>query len=239
MGLDHTVSHEPTADDEPTETPVVSMGERLTPAAFAAEFERFYRIFWLVAAGVVGDPWQADDVVQDAALTALGKLEQFRLGTNFKAWMCQMVRFVALNHARKTARRGGSGGMDPDLVDPTHGVGSIAGHASPSRFSDHPADASLRLTPSMDLPHAQRVFDDQLVEALAEVNDVARACLLLRTIESLEYRDIARVLDIPEGTAMSHVHRTRRLLRDRLSTTDLNPNQNENPSSKESPGGDP
>jgi RNA polymerase sigma-70 factor (ECF subfamily) len=51
---------------------------------------------------------------------------------------------------------------------------------------------------------------------LGDVGEVARACLLLRTLEGLEYAEISRLLEIPEGTAMSHVHRTRRYLRDRL-----------------------
>jgi DNA-directed RNA polymerase specialized sigma24 family protein len=40
--------------------------------------------------------------------------------------------------------------------------------------------------------------------------------LLLRTIEQMEYSEISKVLQIPEGTAMSHVHRARQHLRERL-----------------------
>jgi RNA polymerase sigma-70 factor (ECF subfamily) len=59
------------------------------------------------------------------------------------------------------------------------------------------------------------------MHALEQVGDVARACLLLRTIESLDYRQIAQLLEIPEGTAMSHVHRARRLLRGQLTQADV------------------
>jgi RNA polymerase sigma-70 factor (ECF subfamily) len=60
-------------------------------------------------------------------------------------------------------------------------------------------------------------FDDRLLAALQSIGEVARACLLLRTIEGLDYKEIARVLDIPPGTAMSHVYRTRQTLRQMLS----------------------
>ena len=42
----------------------------------------------------------------------------------------------------------------------------------------------------------------------------------MRTLDGLSYAEIAALLDVPEGTAMSHVHRTRRLLRERLRNLD-------------------
>lgn len=62
----------------------------------------------------------------------------------------------------------------------------------------------------------QDAFDDSLTRALGELGEMARACLLLRTIVELTYAEIAEVLGIPEGTAMSHVHRSRRTLREVL-----------------------
>src|SRR4030095_15316638 len=75
------------------------------PLDFSAQFQASYRVLWLVATGIVGDPTAAEDVVQEAALLALGKLDQFQPGTNFRAWMAQMVRYVALNHARKRQKQ--------------------------------------------------------------------------------------------------------------------------------------
>jgi RNA polymerase sigma-70 factor (ECF subfamily) len=67
------------------------------------------------------------------------------------------------------------------------------------------------------LPQDQKLFDDRLMSALKSIEDIARACLLLRTIEGLDYTEISQLLDIPKGTAMSHVYRTRRALRKMLS----------------------
>ena len=59
-------------------------------------------------------------------------------------------------------------------------------------------------------------FDDRVLAALGKLGDTERACMLLRSLLDMPYREISRVLDVPEGTAMSHVHRARRALREEL-----------------------
>jgi RNA polymerase sigma-70 factor (ECF subfamily) len=69
-------------------------------------------------------------------------------------------------------------------------------------------------------PLDQRQFDQKLLAALDSVSDTARACLIMRVSLDMSYRHIAEALGIPEGTAMSLVHRTRTALRTRLSGLD-------------------
>jgi RNA polymerase sigma-70 factor (ECF subfamily) len=59
----------------------------------------------------------------------------------------------------------------------------------------------------------QGEFDDALAGALEELDETARACLLMRVVLDLPYKRIALALDIPEGTAASHVHRARASMR--------------------------
>ena len=174
---------------------------------FAAEYEKAYRVLWVVAAGVLGRSAGAEDVVQEAAVLALGKIGQFEPGTHFAAWMAQMVRFVALNHLRKQTRTQAAplDENEPHARTP---------HGRPG--SHRPGDAPLHLGRHGELPPGQQSFDDELTGALAALGETARACLLLRTLEELDYEEIGRVLGIPEGTAMSHVHRSRMRLRERL-----------------------
>ncbi len=64
-------------------------------SAVAAEFKASSRMLWLVAAGTVRDASLAEDVVQEAAVVALSKSDQFRPVTNQAAWIIQIVRNVA------------------------------------------------------------------------------------------------------------------------------------------------
>ena len=77
----------------------------LTPARFAVLFRASSRVLWCVAVGVVGDRDLGEDIVQEAAVLALGKLGTFRPGSSFAAWMGQYVRYLALNQRRKSLRR--------------------------------------------------------------------------------------------------------------------------------------
>lgn len=183
-------------------------GGELSPAEFAAMFEQSFRVLWYIALGFIHDRSLAEDVVQEAAIIALGKLDQFQRGTNFVAWMGQTVRYTALNLARRHRRH-----LDA-VTDPT----LLEADAARSPRANAPAPPPVRLTAQVGMPGDQPAFDDRIVRALDSINETARACLLLRTIEGMDYCDIARTLDIAEGTAMSHVHRARAALRDRLVT---------------------
>ena len=50
-------------------------------------------------------------------------------------------------------------------------------------------------------------LSDELAHALAELSEVARACLLLHVVIGLTFVEIAAMLDIPENTVMSHARR--------------------------------
>ena len=190
-------------DSSPAST-TPSRSEGMDEDTFVTEFTASFRLYWLIAVGIVGDSALAEDVVQEAAIVALGKLDQYQPGTSFNAWLGQMVRYVAFNEQRKQRRRSAVS-LDPATMDQSTPDTSAA-----------PGGGKLRLTSRGQLPPDQAYFDDRVLEALGEVKETARACLLLRTVEGLDYAEISRLLEIPEGTAMSHVHRTRKLLRQRL-----------------------
>ena len=193
--------------EEPrTNSPPPASGESdpLDPEAYAALFVRSYKKFWLVAVAITGDRTLADDVVQDAALVALGKLDHFVIGTNFDAWMSEIVRRSALNVARKAHNRG-TRPTDPTQLD----------RSNPGRATAPQANGFVINSKGM-LPEHQTDFGDEVIQALSQVNDVARTCVLLRIVQQLSYAEIAEILQIPQGTAMSHVHRTKQFLRDQL-----------------------
>lgn len=156
--------------------------DSLSAAIFAVCFRHCAPRLWCIAAAVLGERTHADDVVQEAAMIGLGKLDSFAPRSSFAAWMGQIVRFVALNHRRKIER-----------------------HAQNETSRD------LEVAAPMSTDEAR--FDAATTAALGELSEVARMCLLLKTVLELDYAEIAETLEIPAGTAMSHVHRARAQMR--------------------------
>ncbi len=177
---------------------------RLGRSEFAVQFEQSRRTLWCIAAAMLGSRELADDVLQESAMIALDRIDTFDAGTNFTAWMGQIVRYVALNAARQRAHR---------LT-----VGSIHRHAIENPARNNHYEKTAVLNHRGELNTDQRSFDDRVLTALNTLTDTARACLLLRVVLDKPYREIALALGVPEGTAMSHVHRSRRALRDILSS---------------------
>jgi RNA polymerase sigma-70 factor (ECF subfamily) len=171
--------------------------------SFAALFNKAHQRLWLIAAGITGDRTLAEDVVQDAAVVALRSLDRFQPGTSFTAWMSEIVRLRALNYAR-TAKLRHTVPTDPHFVDQI---------CSAQEFTSEPP---LSASAGGTLPELQTLFDDHVMHALEQLGAVPRACLLLRIVHQLSYAEIADTMRIPQGTAMSHVHRAKRTLREHL-----------------------
>lgn len=176
----------------------------LDAESFAALLTDCYQRCWLVAAAVTGDRVEADDIVQEASIIALRKLGDFTTGTNFSAWISQIVRLTALNHLKKTARHN-TVVTDPQAID----------QAETAARNDAKS-AAAPVSAIGGLAEHQTDFDDEVLRALEGISDTARACLLLRVVHQLSYADIAQTLGIPEGTAMSHVHRAKHAIREQL-----------------------
>jgi len=171
-----------------------------------------------VAAAVLCRRDGAEDVLQEALVTALGRLNSFQHDEpspapgastssargqesgNLFAWLSQIVRYTALNHRRRDHRR---------RVAPLDGAEPRA-QADVDRAS---------LSARGQLRNDQVQFDDEIMVALEQLEETPRACLLLRATLDLPYREIALALNIPEGTAMSHVHRARRAMANHLITS--------------------
>ena len=142
--------------DSPPGSTTPSRTEGMDEDGFVAEFTASFRLFWLIAVGIVGDSAVAEDVVQEAAIVALGKLDQYQPGTSFNAWLGQIIRYVALNEQRKQRRRTAVS-LDPATMDQSMPDTSAA-----------PEEGELRLTTRGQLPPDQAHFDDRVSQALGE-----------------------------------------------------------------------
>jgi len=124
----------------------------------------------------------AEDVVQEAMLRAYRHFDGLR--GEARPWLLAVVRNACFSWLRSNR---------PTEVEPLEDV----------------ADESL---PGPEATVARSVDRRLLNEAIAELPVQFREVLVLRELEDLAYRDIARVVGIPIGTVMSRLARARRQL---------------------------
>lgn len=136
----------------------------------------------------------AQDVVQDALLRAMRYFGGFR-GDQARPWWLQIVRHTCYAWLKENHP------AHLDSYDDTEE--SWREGAAPSADEPH----------AMALRHADR---EQINRAIAALPVAYREVLVLRELEDLPYKDIARIADIPLGTVMSRLARARNLMRQAL-----------------------
>lgn len=182
------IPHPPNTSDTPPEN-------RISREGFAKLYLEHYRSLAVVAAAAVGRT-HAEDVVQEAAIVAFKRLDQFTAGTDFRAWMAAIVRGVSRNKARSEHRLGRRARALRRPGPPTQPAG-----ATPGPLARVASFTTSDLDPPLDA-------------AFASLSIEQRTCLLLKAVCGHSYREIGTMLDIPEATARTHAHRARlRLVR--------------------------
>jgi len=146
--------------------------------------------------------WQLDDAtdaVQEAVLTAWKSFAKYQPGTNFRAWIFQILVYTVYRFNKQSIRHR-STALD-DIGEDFQAV--MEQEESWSLLLDHP-------------DQLKQMLDERLVTALDELGHDERQCLLLRLLEDFSYKEIAGMMNIPLGTTMSHVYRARKKLRQTL-----------------------
>ena len=147
------------------------------------------------------DPNAVGDVLQSAIAAAFRDFQLYVEGTNFRAWIFRFVHLEVLSSNRKLARTR----LAP-LPD------EVAREDNWEAAIDEPLFRELLDDPD---PILERC-DEALSKADRELPPTERDVLLLRAIGEFKYREIADVLQIPLGTVMSNLARSRVRLRQGL-----------------------
>jgi RNA polymerase sigma-70 factor (ECF subfamily) len=148
-----------------------------------------------LARWLVRDPSIAEDVVQDAYERACKYFAAFRGGSG-RAWLLQIVRNAAYSMLKAQRRR-----MEVSLGS---GMRAADEDGVEMDIPDSSAGPEATLAKRQDLA--------ALEDALNALPVGWRECLILREVEELSYKEMARIMDVPIGTVMSRLSRARQAL---------------------------
>ena len=140
------------------------------------------------ATRLLSDSTRAEDVMQEVYLQAWKSFDRFETGTNCRAWLFKIL-FNTLHHYRRKW-------FNIRIVKESEEV--------------------IEQTAAYAPPVPERITDEEVLAALAEVPEDFRSVVLLVDVEEFSYKESAGILNIPIGTVMSRLSRGRKLLRERL-----------------------
>jgi len=136
-----------------------------------------------LARWLMGNPEDAEDIVQDAYVRALAGADRFR-GGDQRAWLLAIVRNAChSSHRSRRVRRA------EDFDEAVHGEDTV--------------------TPSPERRVIDRDTNRRVRLAVQALTPEYREVIVLREFEGLSYKEIADVVGSPVGTVMSRLSRAR------------------------------
>ena len=137
---------------------------------------------------------EAEDLVSETVLRALERWEQYRLGTNARAWLFTILYHVFVSRKRRVGAR------EQPLPEENEGrwAPEVVGEMDPEgRFYDS-------------------FVDEEVTRAIESLPEEYRTAVVLSDVHGLRYAEIAEILGVPEGTVKSRLFRGRRILQRKL-----------------------
>ena len=140
-----------------------------------------------------GKDSEAQDLTQDVFMRVFRALGSFRSTEgSFSTWLARLTRNLLIDHYRRNRNERVTDSIEEQLP-------RIEGRAEESLASSSRPDSAV----------AGREASELLQGALAKLSPELRETIILRDLQEMEYREIASVLAIPEGTVKSRLNRGR------------------------------
>lgn len=136
----------------------------------------------------------AEDLVSDTLLRAFQRWDQYRLGTNIRAWLFTILYHAFVSRKRRIDAREVQPLEDEDGREIYEAVGDANPEAT---FYDS-------------------FVDQEIVDAIHGLPEEYRAAVVMSDLHGMRYGEIAQILGVPEGTIKSRLFRGRRLLQAQL-----------------------
>lgn len=132
---------------------------------------------------------EAQDLTQEVFLRVFKNLKSFRAGEgSFVVWLTRLTRNLLIDHYRRTKLDRATDSLEDQvqtIEETSAGLGRTDGMLAGREASEILQNALQKLSPDL------------------------RETVILRDLEELEYREVAEVLNVPEGTVKSRLNRGR------------------------------
>jgi RNA polymerase sigma-70 factor (ECF subfamily) len=153
-------------------------------------YKQYAKAMYNVCLRITGDTQEAEDVLQEAFLTAFDKIESYRNEATFGAWLKKIVIHTALNQVRKRKYQFTEITEDDDYEDDSY------------------QEIALNEENSLQV--------EQIRKAITKLPDGFRVVFSLYLLEGYDHQEIAEILGISVSTSKSQYNRAKKKLKEIL-----------------------
>jgi len=157
--------------------------------AFDSIVERYTPALYSLSYRMLGRSEDAEEAVQEIFMKAYRSLPKFRLSRRFYPW----IYTIAINHLRSLARKKRAKFRPRILRYDQELLATLPASGNPD-----PADVVERAE-----------VEKLIADAIQALKPVYKEVFLLRQVEGMPVRDVAEIMDLPEGTVKTYLHRAR------------------------------
>jgi RNA polymerase sigma-70 factor (ECF subfamily) len=158
--------------------------------------QRYNRRIYNICYRFSGSADDAQDLTQDVFIKMYRTLSSYDIERGaFMTWVTTMTRNLLVDHFRKTKQDRLTDSMDATASE----------HEDSMALSEQIPDKG----PAPDTKLQSRETGQVVHEALQKLSPELREAVILRDLQDMDYRDIAAVLRVPEGTVKSRINRGR------------------------------
>ena len=164
-------------------------------AAWAELVRTHHRRVYGLCYRFTGNPADAEDLTQDVFLKVYSNLASFDTTRgSLQVWITTMTRNLLVDNFRRTRNQRATSSLDDGW-----------------EFADElkPVDRLVASGPSPHEAAAKKELAKMVQAALTQVSTELREAVILRDLQDMDYKEIAQVLGIPEGTVKSRISRGR------------------------------
>lgn len=169
--------------------------------AFAALVDAYSPRLYRLALRMLGDPLEAEDVLQDTFLKAFRGLDKFEGRSQMGTWLYRIAANEALMRLRK---------REPTMVSMDQEIEQPDGTELPRQLED------WCCLPEGEFMTAEA--QEQLDRAVERLSPALRAAFVLRDLQGLSTREAAETLGISEAALKTRLSRARLELREQLTS---------------------
>ena len=157
-----------------------------------AQHRRIYAICYRFT----GSAMDAEDLTQEVFLKLYRNLASFDTHKgSFQTWITTLARNLLVDHFRRTRMERATDSLDAGYEDDGRG----------STMADRLADTR----PTQEAHASGLELKARIQQALKQLSPELREAVVFRDLEDMDYKEIAQVLRIPEGTVKSRISRGR------------------------------